>query len=87
MRPRFPSACAYDVTDGLTGPEIGARQVNVNDSYEDARRLFWDAVNLRDGMRHCDDPRLNLLAFRLNDTVEELGQIVERLSETEPADV
>ena len=75
------------MTDGLTGPEIGDRQVNVNDSYRGAWRLFWNAVNLRDGMRHCDDPRLNLLAFRLNDTVQELGQIVERLSETESADV
>lgn len=42
---------------------------------EEVRGLFWEVVNLRDSLRHCGNPGLELLAFRLHALLPELEKL------------
>ena len=45
--------------------------------------IVRDSLELRDTMRHGDNPRQRLLAFRLNDLLPELIAIADLVRESE----
>ncbi len=51
------------------------RKITAAAASEEVRGLFWEVVNLRDSLRHCGNPGLELLAFRLHALLPELEKL------------
>lgn len=58
--------------------------MNVAKAYDEVTQIFWDLMNTRDAMRHCEDPRLRLMAFRMNELLESVADVTDRLDKMEP---
>lgn len=54
-----------------------------DNAVEELRRLYWLGINTRDMWRHSDNPREQLSAFVIHDSVEQLGRVLLRHLESE----